>query len=299
MRVREAPVPVDRGFGLVAQPPDARGDARREPDEHRGGHRERRERQHQQPLERPAAHRENGVGALLDDDRACDLVAVPDRVRGRDHHGLAVGRVAQAESRPALQRAGNLAPGSERVVVDGVVEILARARDQEPEHALRESLLGPALLAPQAAGEREHAQLARHHPDARRAALDRPQNLADLLGLVFRGGFLAIDDERSVRALPGLRFAALGREPPQLFLRLAQQVVVAGRARAHQARAVVQRGRHRARGGEQGLLLAFQEKALHLAHVLVPRPGQRKEHERHQGKLGAKAQGRELHAFQR
>src|SRR5439155_13470873 len=143
-----------------------------------------------------------------------------------DHHGLAVGRVAQAESRPALQRAGNLAPGRKRVVVDGVVEILARTRDQEPEHALRESLLGPALLAPQAAGEREHAQLARHHPDARRAALDCPQDLADLLGLVLRGGFLAVDDERSLPARLGLRLAALGGEPPPLFLRLAPQVVL-------------------------------------------------------------------------
>src|SRR6266545_82498 len=103
MRVREAPARVDRGFGLVAQPPDARGDARGKPDEHGRSHREHRERQHQQPLERLAAHREDGVGALLDDDRACDLVAVPDRVRGRDHHRFPVGRVAQAESRPALQ----------------------------------------------------------------------------------------------------------------------------------------------------------------------------------------------------
>src|SRR5882672_6666996 len=140
MRMREPPLRVDRRFGLVAQPPDARGDACGEPDQHARGHRERGERQNEQALQRLAAHREDRIGALLDDDRARDFVAVPDRVRRRDHHGAPVGRIAQAEPRPALQGAGDLAAGGERVVGDGVVEVLVRARDQEPEHALRESL---------------------------------------------------------------------------------------------------------------------------------------------------------------
>src|SRR5712692_6742181 len=239
MRAREAPARVDRRFGLVAQAPDARGDAGGEPYQHGRGYREHRKGQNEQALERYAAHRENRVGALLDHHRARDLVAVPDRVRGRDHHRLSVGRVAQAESRPALQRAGNLAAGSERVVVDGVVEVFARARDQPTERVLRQGLFRPARFATQAAGEREHAQVARHHPDARGRALDALENLGDVLDFAPRRGLLVVDDDRRywLDALigPGFGFAALGGEPPQLFLRLAPKIVVAKRTRAHQS----------------------------------------------------------------
>ena len=219
-------------------------------------------------------------------------------MRGRDHHGAPVGRVAQAESRPALQGAGDLAARGERVVGDGVVEIFVRARDQPTEHAARESLFGLAPFAPQAAGEREHAQVARHHPDARGGPLHALQDLGDLLCFAPPGGLFAVDDQRGPGALVG-RLAALGGKAPQLFLGLAPHVGVARRRCAHELRAIMEGGGDGARRGEQRLLLAFEQKPLHLAHVVVTRPGQRKEHQRHQRELGAKAEIEVLHAFQR
>src|SRR5258706_121523 len=170
----------------------------------------------------------------------------------------------------------------------GLVEILVRTRDEEPEHALREGLFGASPLAPQAPGEREHAQLARHHPDARGGPLHAFQNLRDLLGFAPPGGLFAVDDQRGLGALLG-RFAALRRKAPQLLLGFAPHVGVARRGCVHKVRAIVEGGGDGARGGEQRLLLALQQEPLHLAQVLVARPGQRKEHQRHQGELGAKA----------
>jgi len=255
----------------------------------------------EQALERPAAHREDRVGRFLDDDGARDLVADPDRMRRRDHHRLAVRRIAQARARRSLERAGDLASGGERVVGDGLVEILARARNQKSQQSPREVVLGLPLcfVAPQAAGEREHAQIARHHPDARGRALHASKDLADFLGLAPSRGLLAVDDQRGLAGVAWLRLAALGGETPQLFFGLAPQVGVAQGGRTHQAGTVVQRGGDGARGTEQRLLLAFEEKALHLAHVLVARPWQHQEHQGDERELGAKAEpGKERREFQ-
>ena len=154
----------------------------------------------QQALERAAAHRQDGVGGLLDHHRAEHLVAVPDRIRGRHHHGAAVGRVAHARAGRALQRAGDVASGGEHVRGDGLVEILGRALDQPAEQLLPQARAAAAASGRlQAAREREHAVVAVDHPDARRGALEARENGGDLGDLLARRR-LARDFARRSRA---------------------------------------------------------------------------------------------------
>src|SRR5439155_943319 len=104
--------------------------------------------------------------------RARDFVAVPDRVRGRAHHGAPVGGIAQAEPRPPLQGAGDLATGGERVAGEGVVEILVRTRDQEPDRARRQGLFAAAPPAPRATA-RAVASSACSSPSSRKRSISR------------------------------------------------------------------------------------------------------------------------------
>ena len=196
-------------------------------------------------------------------------------MRGRDHHGAAVAGVAHARPRGTGQRSRDLAARREGVVGDRIVEILRGRRKQPGERALQQPRLG-LIRALERSGQREDPVRPVHHPDPRIGPLQAFQD----------GGDLVIGRSAGrVRGVLGDRLTA--SEALQLFLGFAPQIGLLARPESEQGRAVVQRGGHRARRGDQRRFLRGKEKSLHLAHIEVACVRQREQHQRDQRELGA------------
>ena len=196
------------------------------------------------------------------------LVADPDRMRRAHDRRLPVATWAPLGREDAGERALDVAAGGSappRSSLKSSVGCLEHQRVQRVECValddVRDARKAGRRLLRRACGRcsdpgaREHVAFAVDDPDARGRAR---QPLHDLRDLRRR--------RRRQRVLPR-------RSSPR-----SRANDAIGRAAGEQARAIVQRGRHRLRGAGERALLRVAQNALELAHVLVAEPRQRKEH---------------------
>ncbi len=181
-------------------------------------------------------------------------------MRRRHHHRAPVARAAGARRRRALQRGRDIRAGGEHLLELALGEVLGRARDQQPDRISKQGL-PPGRLGSDLGGAPQAARRGDH-----------------LVAAVHH---------------PDARRGALQAEQDRVHL------VVAPGGAGEELRALVQRGRHRARHREQGLLLLLQQEALDLVHVQDAGQRQRGEREQHERELHAQAEAQALHPCQR
>ena len=223
-------------------------------------------------------------------------------MRGRHHHRAIVRGATHARRGRALDRLRYFLAGREHILRTRIVEIFVRRLQQPAECTRRHTHVTVRLRrARELAGEGEHAVVAIHHPQARGGTLHAAQDRVDFHRAGGRRwlGFAAEHIARGNCSICGRhRFTTLGSKATQFLFRLAPEFGVPqfcthGRLQLHELRPVVQGSGHCSRSCKQRLLLAFEQEALHLAHIVPACPWKREQNQRHQRELGAKVEAGE------